>query len=108
MSEAYDVVVAIVDRELSNKVIKAIMETGVKSVTILSGRSKDADIPESQEFQPDYFLGYSLAIEREYILILTPKDKTSTVFEAALHSGDLQKPGRGLVFVMEVKQVGGL
>lgn len=97
----FDIVVIIVDKKYTEKILDAVETVGVTGSTILPGRGRSAN-------SKVYLLGIPIEQQREFILFMVPRSKTAEVFQIALDLGELNKPNQGLVFVLEVKQVGGL
>lgn len=97
----YDLVFIIVDKKLSTRVSDEIEALGVSGLTILQGRGRSTD-------QKVRLLGLTVEPQREMILVLTPNDKTRLIFDTALQAGKLDRPGNGLVFVVDVKMLGGV
>ena len=101
MSNSYDVVIAIVDKRLTEKIVDDIEKDGVSGVTILPGRGRSTKTPM-------FLFGLVIEPERDCIIVLTPNTKTDEVFEIIMTTGNLQKPGQGLVVVLDVKKLGGI
>lgn len=101
INEAYDIVVSIVDRNLTSQVLDEIEKIGVTGSTVLQGRGRSSR-------QTTTLFGFRIEPERDCILTLTPREKTHDLYNTILDTGNLHKPGHGLVLVLEVKQVGGL
>ncbi len=52
--------------------------------------------------------GISMDKEREVVLTLVNENNIDEVFRAILEKGELYKPGAGVCFVVDVKQVAGI
>ncbi len=52
--------------------------------------------------------GLAIEPEKEIILTLIHKDKTNDVLKAIVDAGQLQKPGMGVGFVLDVDKVVGI
>ena len=46
--------------------------------------------------------------EKEIVLTLTPSDITESVLEAILKDTDLNKPGKGIAFVLSIDKIAGI
>ena len=101
LSNSYDVVITIVDKGLTEKIVDEIDKNGVSGVTILPGRGRSTKTPM-------YLFGLVIEPERDCIIVLTPSAKTDEVFEIIMTTGNLQNPGQGLVLVLDLKKVGGI
>lgn len=49
-------------------------------------------------------LGAMFTPEKEVIFIVTRKEQADKVFDAIVSAGQLDKPGKGLAFVQDVKK----
>lgn len=101
MDTGLDIVVVVIDYKLTPKLLNAVEHLGISGSTILPGRGRSAD-------SKTFLFGIPIEPQRECVIFLVPKSKTEEVFQTAMEVGELNKPERGVVFVMDVKQVGGL
>lgn len=101
MKPLYDLVVAIVSLGSSEKIIRASREAGAEGGTIMLGRG--TGIHEKKAL-----LGIPIEPEKEIVLTAVPRSKTQKVLAAVLKAGDLDKPGTGIAFVLELKEVAGI
>nr|WP_315988458.1 P-II family nitrogen regulator [Desulforamulus aquiferis] len=53
-------------------------------------------------------LGIPIEPEKEIILTLIHRDKVDTVLQAIVEAGNLNKPGTGIGFVLDVEKVVGI
>ncbi|OPZ71447.1 MAG: hypothetical protein BWY80_01326 [Firmicutes bacterium ADurb.Bin456] len=53
-------------------------------------------------------LGIPIEPEKDIILTLIHQDKTDTVLKAIVQAGNLEKPGTGIGFVIDVDKVVGI
>jgi len=97
----FDLVVSIVDNRLTTDLLDRIEKVGVTGNTILPGRGRSS----SKEIR---LFGITIEPQRDCIITLTTRDKTKEIFDTIMEFGNLNKPGQGLVFVLEVKEVGGI
>ncbi|WP_237562781.1 P-II family nitrogen regulator [Bacillus dakarensis] len=100
-SVLYDVIVTIVNKGYSEKVIEASKKAGAEGGTILNGRG--TGIHEQAKL-------FSIQIEpeKEIVLTLIDRGKTDDVLKAIMVEGELQKPGKGIAFVLEVERTIGI
>ncbi|MGA8942428.1 MAG: P-II family nitrogen regulator [Thermoactinomyces sp.] len=97
----YDLIVTIVNKGFSEEVVQASKKAGAEGGTILFGRG--TGIHEKAKL-------FNIVIEpeKEIILTLIDRKKTMQVLEAITQSIQLDKPGKGIAFVLEVKQTAGI
>lgn len=100
-SVLYDVIVTIVNKGYSEKVIEASKKAGAEGGTILNGRG--TGIHEQAKL-------FSIQIEpeKEIVLTLIAREKTDDVLKAIMVEGELEKPGKGIAFVLEVERTIGI
>jgi len=97
----YDLIVTIVGRGYADRIIRASKEAGAEGGTIVYGRG--TGIHEQKTL-----LGIPVDPEKEIILTLIPNESTDQVLSAIVKAGNLEKPGTGISFVLEVKKVAGI
>ncbi len=97
----YDLIVSIVNKGYSEKVVEASKKAGAEGGTIMFGRG--TGIHEQAKL-------FSITIEpeKELILTLIDREKTDAVLEAILVEAELCKPGKGIAFVLEVERTIGI
>lgn len=101
MSHELKLIVSIVAKERSEKVIKGIEKAGAVKSTIILGRGRSRN-------NPKLFFGMQIEPMREIILTLIPKEKADTIFEVVMKEGNLEKPLNGVVFMVDLEKVGGI
>ncbi len=97
----HDLIVTIVKKGRVERVIEASKKAGAEGGTIIPGRG--TGIHESKKF-----LGIPIEPEKEILLTLVPKEITREVLSAIVEAGRLNKPGTGIGFVLDLKQVVGI
>jgi len=97
----HDLIITIVRRGWSERVISASKQAGAEGGTIIFGRG--TGIREQK-----MLLGIPIEPEKEIVLTVVPETITNTVLDAIIAAVDLQKPGHGICFVMELKRVEGI
>ncbi|WP_179295368.1 P-II family nitrogen regulator [Bacillus sp. FJAT-45350] len=97
----YDLIVSIVNKGYSEKVVEASKQAGAEGGTILYGRG--TGIHEQAKL-------FNIAIEpeKELVLTLIDRDKTDEVLESIMVNAELNKPGKGIAFVLEVERTIGI
>jgi nitrogen regulatory protein PII len=97
----YDLIVTVVNKGFSCKVIEASKKAGAQGGTIIPGRG--TGIHEHARL-----FGISIEPEKEIILTLIEKSYTEKVLQAIIQAGNLLKPGKGIAFVLDVSKVAGI
>lgn len=97
----FNLIVTIVNRGSSEKIIKASKEAGAEGGTIIFGRG--TGIHEDKTL-----LGIPIEPEKEIILTAVPKEKTESVLSAIIKAGELNRPSTGIAFVIELKKIEGI
>lgn len=99
--EKYDLIVTVVNKGMSGVVVDATKRAGAEGGTILYGRG--TGIHEQAKL-------FSIQIEpeKELVLTLITRDKTSRVLEAISAEADLNKPNKGIAFVLPVDRTVGI
>ena len=98
---SYDLIVTIVNKGMSDVVVDATKRAGAEGGTVLFGRG--TGIHEHAKL-------FSIQIEpeKELVLTLIDKRKTNRVLEAILEDADLNKPSKGIAFVLPVERAVGI
>lgn len=94
-------IVTIVNRGYADGVIEAASRAGAEGATVLIGRGMG--IHEKARI-----LGIPIHPEKEIVLVLVREDITDQVLESIRQGVDLEKPGRGLAFVIDVAKAIGI
>lgn len=53
-------------------------------------------------------LGIPIEPEKEIVLTAAPRSKVRKVLDAIIQAGELDKPGAGISFVLEIKEIAGI
>lgn len=96
-----DLIITIVEKGKAEDVIDFAKAAGAEGGTILSGRGCGAH-------DTSKLLGILIEPEKEAVLTLVPRSKTNTILTAIEIGMDLNKPGKGIAFVVNVSNVVGL
>ena len=91
----------IVSKGSARKVVKASKEAGAEGGTTIIGRG-------SASRSLHRFLGIAMEPEKEIIFTVIQKKDMKKVLDAVVKAGNLDKPGKGVSFVLNVKQVAGI
>jgi nitrogen regulatory protein PII len=100
-SVKYDLIVTIVNKGMSDIVVDASKQAGAEGGTIVYGRG--TGIHEQARL-------FSIQIEpeKELVLTLIVREKTEQVLNAILHAAELDKPSKGIAFVLPVERTVGI
>lgn len=100
-SMKYEAIFTIVDRGLSEDVIEAAREAGSTGGTVIHGRGSGVHEKEklfNMEIEP----------EKDIVLILSTSDKTDNIVDSIRKKLNIDKPGAGILFVLDVSKTSGL
>jgi len=93
--------VAVVESGKANNIVEAAKKAGANGATIFYGRG-------TGESEVKKFLSIQVEASKEIILILTEKEKHKAIMDAMVETGDLKKPGTGIIFTLPVTNLVGL
>lgn len=97
----YEAIFIIVDKGVSDDVIEAAKSAGSTGGTVIHGRgagSKEKAKLFNIEIEP----------EKEIILILSEVKDTDSIVNAIKEKIDIDKPGKGIIFVLDVNRTSGV
>ncbi|MEX1014534.1 MAG: P-II family nitrogen regulator [Candidatus Paceibacterota bacterium] len=97
----FQLIITIVNRGQCGIVIDSSREAGAEGGTIISGRG--SGIHEKAKL-----LSFTIEPEKDIVLTLVPVDKTEKVLEAIVNATELNEPGHGIAFVVDVDDVTGI
>lgn len=97
----YDLIVTIVNKGDSEKVVDASRKKGAEGGTIINGRG--TGVHEKAKL-----FNILIEPEKEVVLTLVTKDLTKDVLSAIENDASLEKAGKGIAFVMDVDQTTGI
>lgn len=96
----FQLIVAVVEAGRASALMEAAKEAGAKGGTIFYGRG--TGIHEHNKF-----FGAPIEPRKEILMIIIEKTLTDSVLEAVIRGGELDKPGRGMTFVLDVAGIAG-
>jgi nitrogen regulatory protein PII len=99
--DQFHLVVTIVNSGDSEKVVKAAAKAGAEGGTILTGRG--TGVNEQQKF-----MNFTIDPEKDVVLTLIPQSYTDAVIESIENAVDLNAPGKGIAFLIDVENVFGV
>ncbi len=97
----FNLIVTIVNKGYAEEVIDAAKKAGAEGGTIINGRG--TGVHENAKF-----LGIPIEPEKEIVLTLIDRVKTEKVLEAVSNAVGLNKPSKGVAFVLEVEKTVGI
>lgn len=97
----YDLIITIVNQGDSDKVVEASKRAGAEGGTILHGRG--TGIHEQAKL-----FNILIEPEKEVVLTLIPKALTNSVLQEIENAVEINKPGKGIAFVLEVERTVGI
>ncbi len=97
----YDLIITVVNKGNSEKVVDASKKAGAEGGTILNGRG--TGIHEKAKL-----FNILIEPEKEVVLTLISKDKTNAVLKAIEEEAELNTAGKGIAFVIDVDQTIGI
>lgn len=97
----YEAIFTIVDRGMSDEVIEAAKSAGATGGTIIHGRG-------SGSHEKAKLFNIEIEPEKEIILILSESTKSDAIVEAIREKVNIDKPGVGILFVLDVNKATGL
>ncbi|NLO90070.1 MAG: P-II family nitrogen regulator [Clostridia bacterium] len=97
----YDLIVTIVNKGDSERVISCTRNLGATGGTIIFGRG--TGVHEHVKL-----FGITIEPEKEIVLTLIKRELTQKVLEAIEKEVELEKPGKGIAFVLDVDRVAGI
>ncbi len=97
----FELIVSIVNKGFCEEIIEASRKAGAAGGTIITGRG--TGVHEHAKL-----FSFNIEPEKEVVFTLVPHKITDKVLEAIVRTGELDKPGKGIAFVMNVEKVLGI
>jgi nitrogen regulatory protein PII len=97
----FKLLVAIVSQGRCSPLVEAAKAAGAEGATIVRGRG--TGVHEGAKF-----LGLPIEPEKDVMLVLVPVDAAEEVLDAMVTAGQLDQPGKGIVFMLDVPRVAGI
>ena len=97
----HKLVVAIIKRGWAERVLTEAQQAGARGGTVICARG--VGIHETKKL-----MGLMIEPEKEIVLILTHKDKAETILQSVVDSCEMETPGTGIGFVLNVDAVVGV
>ena len=100
-NKEFQLIVTIVDKGKCGSVIDSSKKAGAEGGTIITGRG--SGIHEKAKL-----FSFNIEPEKDIVLTLVPSDMTKKVLEAIVNATDLNEPGKGIAFVLDVEKTTGI
>jgi nitrogen regulatory protein PII len=97
----FQLIITIVNRGSCGTVVDASKEAGAEGGTIISGRG-------SGVHEKAKLFSFTIEPEKDIVLTLVPSDRTEKVLDAIVRATELNEPGNGIAFVLDVEEVTGI
>jgi len=101
IAEGCDLIITIVNKGWSEKVIKVGRQAGAQGATVLHARGSGLHDIAS-------FLGIAIEPEKEMILNVVPVETSEAIVEAISTALELEKHGTGISMIIPIRGVTGL
>jgi nitrogen regulatory protein PII len=102
LEEGYELIITIVNKGWSERVIKAGRHAGAQGATVLHARGSGLYDTFTN------FLGIAIEPEKELVLNVVPTNTSDAVVGAISDALDLEKHGHGISMVIPIRGVTGL
>lgn len=97
----FQLIVTIVNRGKCGAVVDSSKEAGAEGGTIITGRG--SGIHEKAKL-----FSFTIEPEKDIILTLVPANRTQKVLDAIVTASNLNEPGNGIAFVIDVEKTTGI
>jgi nitrogen regulatory protein PII len=96
----FKLVVAFVEPDLTDKVIKTAKNAGATGNVVLSGKGSG--------LEPASFMGLAISERTDAILMVVEEHSVNSIISALTEEINLEEPGNGVVVVLDINKVAGL
>ncbi len=100
-STDFKIIISIVNKGDACHVVAASKKVGAEGGTIVKGRG--TGIHETMKL-----FGSAIEPEKEIVLTLVPENIKDKVLESIIKEAGLNKPGKGIAFLLDVERVAGI
>ncbi|MEN4005804.1 MAG: P-II family nitrogen regulator [Methanobacteriaceae archaeon] len=101
VNDEFQLIMVVVETGCASSILEAAREAGSEGGTIFHGRGVGVH-------EHNMFFGTPIEPEKEMLMLLIKKTYTEKVLEAVVAKGELNKPGKGIAFVLDVQTVAGI
>ena len=100
-SSMYNAIYVIVERGKAEDVVEAANQAGARGATIINARGVGSE-------EPQRLFAIEIEPEKEKVIIITPQDKKDQIIAAVKQHLNIDEPGNGIIFVLDVNEAYGL
>ena len=97
----YEVIFTIVERGLGEEVVDAATSAGARGATIINARG-------SGVHENVMFFSMNIEPEKEIVMLIVEKEKSNKIAKVIKEAMNLDEPGKGIMFIMDVNKTSGL
>lgn len=97
----YEVIFTIVERGVGQEVVDIATSAGSRGATIINARG-------SGIHENTMFFSMNIEPEKEIVMIIIEKEKSDKIIKAIKETLQIDEPGKGIMFVMDVSKTSGL
>lgn len=97
----YEVIFTVVDKGLGSEVVDMATSAGARGATIIDARGSGIN-------EKNMFFSMKVEHEKEIVMIIIKKEHSQKVIDAIDKAMDLEEPGKGILFVLDVNKTSGL
>lgn len=101
VGDDFKLLIIIVKKDLSRKVVEACKEGGAEGGTILQGRGTGTN-------EKGTIFGVAVEPEKDIVLCLAPDQILDDVIDKVKTAAELDKPGTGIAFVINSRNICGI
>lgn len=98
---AFKLIISIVNKGNCGKVLDASREAGAEGGTIIQGRG--SGIHEKAKL-----FSFTIEPEKDIVMTMVPSGLADSVLEAIVAAGELDQPGKGIAFVIDIEKTVGI
>ncbi len=97
----FDLIVSIVNKGHCGTVMEASINAGAEGGTVIQGRG-------SGVHEKAKLFSFAIEPEKDIVLTLVPESITEKVLEAIVKAAQLNEPGKGIAFILDVEKTAGI
>lgn len=97
----FKLIITIVGRGKCGNVLDASKEAGAEGGTIIKGRG-------SGVHEKAKLFSITIEPEKDIVLTLIPEDRAEAVMDSIIKSANLNQPGNGIAFMIDIEKVAGI
>ncbi len=97
----YKLIYVVVESGRGTHIMESARDAGAEGATIYFARGTSVH-------EHGKILGMPIEPEKEVVMILIPESLAYQVFQAVVKHGELETPGKGIAFIIDVNRVAGI